>query len=220
MNLREIITDIPFFRSLNNDEIDLIIKSGKRKSVKKGDTVHSPDEICYNMTIVLSGLMYSSKYSISGNEQIVCNLTAGKCFGYPVMFGDHTYPEYIIAESDTELLYLSRDVVTQLFQNTSFNMLFIEMLSAKLTAFSDLVEILSFTSVRERVSKYLLVQVEKQGGQSTIKIKNKTRLAKELGSVRGVVSRTFKLLVDDGIIKQVNDHVIEILDKDKLEEFS
>lgn len=219
MNLHKILNQISFFDHLSSNEKDLIIEKGIRKSIKKGETVHSPDEICYHMTIVLEGSLYSSKYSVSGNEQIVCNLVKGKCFGYPVVFGDNTYPEYIICESDAELLYISRETLLTLFENKLFLLDYLGMLGKKLKDFSNLVEILSFTSVRERVSKYLMGQFIQQNSNE-IKIKNKTRLAKELGSVRGVISRVFKLLEEENIIEQLDNNIVKIIDINRLEFFS
>jgi len=99
-------------------------------------------------------------------------------------------------------------------------LLFFEALSKKIKAFSELVEILSYTSVKERVARYLLNQVQESKPDNISLKVNKTRLAKELGSVRVVVSRVFKTLEEEGIIEQPNDQEVMIIDKNKLENFS
>ena len=78
---------------------------------------------------------------------------------------------------------------------------------------------MSYSSVKERVAKYLLRTSEQEKTNEIVLIKNKTRLAKELGTSRVVVSRTFKLLEDEGIIKRNSEKHISILDADALKLF-
>jgi len=218
--MKSFIKSIPLFSALSDADIQFMIDNGLVKEYVKGETIHSPDEICNYVSIVLEGKLYSTKYSLSGKEQIVCNLVAGKCFGYPVVFGNLTYPEYIITETQSKVLYVHRDILMSLFDNKDFLLLFFEALSKKIKDFSELVEILSYTSVKERVARYLLNQVQESKPDNISLKVNKTRLAKELGSVRVVVSRVFKTLEEEGIIEQPNDQEVMIIDKNKLENFS
>ena len=215
-----IIKNSDFFNTLTDDEIKYIVKSSATKGIKKGSIIHNSNEVCKNITVVLDGKIYSSNYSLTGKEQIVCSFDTGKVFGYPVVFGDLTYPENITAETNCRLLYISREVLIELFKNKAFLMQFINMLAQKVKYFSNLVEILSYTSVRERVGKYLLNLTKASDSTNITLSKNKTRLAKELGTDRVVVSRTFKALEDEGIIKRSGDKKITILDIDALRLFS
>jgi len=215
-----IIKNSDFFNTLTDDEIEYIVRSSATKEIKKGSIIHNSYEVCKNITVVLDGKIYSSNYSLTGKEQIVCSFDTGKVFGYPVVFGDLTYPENITAETNCRLLYISREVLIELFENKAFLMQFINMLAQKVKYFSNLVEILSYTSVRERVGKYLLNLINANNSNIITLSKNKTRLAKELGTDRVVVSRTFKALEDEGIIKRSGDKEITILDIDLLRLFS
>lgn len=220
MDFNTFLKNVPMFSSLNDKEIQYMLTKGTIKDVKKGEIIHTPEDICYCITLVLEGALYSTKYSLSGKEQIYCSFKPGDIFGFPVVFGDLTYPEYIVAETDCSLFYLHREALIELFDNKEFLLKFIEKLSHKIKAFSELVEVLSYTSVKERVVKYLLKIAEEQQSQVLKLDKNKTRLAKELGSVRVVVSRTFKNLEENGIIRQLSENKIEILDMDVLKNFS
>lgn len=216
----KIIKESKFFESLSDDEIKYIIANATVKTEKKAALVHDTYEVCKNITVVLEGKAYSSNYSLNGNEQIICSFEQGMVFGFPIVFGDMLYPENIFAETDCTLLYISRNTLMQLFDNKEFLMDFIKKLAQKVKDFSNLVEILSYTSVKERVAKYLLKSAITNETSEIILNKNKTRLAKELGTSRVVVSRTFKVLEDEGIIKRKSEKHIVILNMDALQLFS
>ncbi len=219
MLVTEHLKKVPLFSHLTEKELELLLLKARLKEIPKGSTVHDPEEVCKHITLVIQGTLHASNYSLSGQEQIVCSFSAGSIFGFPVVFGDLTYPEHIIAESNCHLLYISRDTLLDLFSNKSFLLAFLEKLSKKIKSFSSLVEILSFTSVRERVCKYLLKLAKDQNTHTIKLISNKTRMAKELGTNRVVVSRIFKTLEEENIINRINDQQITIIDLEQLEYF-
>lgn len=220
MDKFKVIKESEFFKALSDAEINHIINNSAVKNEKKSTLMHGTHEVCKNITVILEGKAYSSNYSVNGNEQIICSFERGMVFGFPIVFGDMTYPENIFAETDCTLMYISRDTLMKLFDNKEFLMDFIKKLAQKVKNFSNLVEILSYTSVKERVAKYLL-RIAKINESNDITLhKNKTRLAKELGTSRVVVSRTFKALEDEGIIKRESEKRIIILDMDALQFFS
>lgn len=220
MDKFKIIKNSKFFKALNDAEINHIINNSTEKNECKGTLVHDTHEVCKSITVILDGKVYSSNYSLNGNEQIICSFDRGMVFGFPIVFGDMTYPENIFAETDCRLLYISRDTLMHLFENRDFLMDFIKKLAQKVKDLSGLVEILSYTSVKERVAKYLLKIAKTNETNDIILNKNKTRLAKELGTSRVVVSRTFKALEDENIIERKSEKHIVILDLDALQLFS
>ena len=220
MDKFKIIKNSRFFKALQDAEINHIIDNSTVKSAKKGMLIHDTHEVCKNITVILEGKAYSSNYSLNGNEQIICSFEKGMVFGFPIVFGDMTYPENIFTETDCRLLYISRDTLMQLFNNKEFLMDFIKKLAQKVKDFSNLVEILSYTSVKERVAKYILGIAKTYDLADITLSKNKTRLAKELGTSRVVVSRTFKALEDEHIIERKSEKHIVILDIAALQLFS
>lgn len=209
-----------FFRSLNDSEIEYILDNSVTRDISKGSIIHTSHEVCENITVILEGKVYSSSYSLNGNEQIICSFSECMVFGFPVVFGEMTYPENITAETDCRLLYISRSAILNLFDNKEFLMDFIKRLALKVKDLSQVIETLSYTSVKERVAKYLLKCAQVTDSNQIQLDKNKTRLAKELATSRVVVSRTFKLMEDEGIIKRNDDKHITILDIEALKLFS
>lgn len=220
MDIYCIVQQSPFFAALSDEDAQHIIEYGIKREIAKGTIIHTPDDVCSHITVVIDGRIHSSNYSIQGKEQIVCSFHPGQVFGFPVVFGDLTYPEHIIAETDCMLLYITRDVLLQLFDNKDFLMAFIHKLAHKIKDFSQLVEVLSYTSVRERIGHYLLRRIQECGGNHVTLDRSKTRLAKEMGTSRVVVSRTFKALEDEGIVQRDSETDIIVLDVDALANFS
>ncbi|OQY42494.1 MAG: hypothetical protein B6227_02075 [Fusobacteriia bacterium 4572_74] len=134
-----------------------------------------------------------------------------------LIFNEDKYPAYFIAQEKSTILEISKEVIFQLFTNKEFLLFFLKEMSQKIVSLSDIIEVLAHTSIKSRVARYLFKEMEIQGSNTIKIVKSKTFIAKELGSVREVVSRVFKSLENQGIIRTGATMQIEILDIPSLE---
>ncbi|BDU51325.1 Crp/Fnr family transcriptional regulator [Haliovirga abyssi] len=189
----------------------------KKKRLVKGEIIYNQGEKCTVLTIMVKGKLDIVKYFSSGKEQKIGTVNEGEMFGGVLLFNEDLYPANIIAEENCEIYELSKEQLLISFENKQFLVNFLKEMSKKMVNLSNLIEILSYSKMVERVAKYILMIYEKSNGGKIIKIKTKTEIARALGSSREVVSRAFKKLKDEKIIKEENS-VIEILSLEKLEE--
>ena len=199
--LKEALKNIEIFTSLSEPQTDYLVKNSKLVEADKKESIHRQGELCTNLSVVIDGEICGIKYSSTGKEQVLAYYGPSECFGGILIFNEEKYPASLIAEEKSLVLEIPKKVVFQLFDNKEFLQVFLRDMSRKIVNLSDIIEVLVHTSVKSRVARYILKEVEKQGS-STIKLhKSKTVIAKELGSVREVVSRVFKTFENKGIIR-------------------
>ncbi|MBP6281783.1 MAG: winged helix-turn-helix domain-containing protein, partial [Leptotrichiaceae bacterium] len=101
-----------------------------------------------------------------------------------------------------------------LFIEEEFMLFFLKELGNKIIKLSQTIDYLSDNSIELRLLKYLKLQYVQQNTKIITLNMSKARIAKEIGTVREVVSRTFKKLENKGIIRNLSNNKIEILIKE------
>ena len=102
----------------------------------------------------------------------------------------------------------------KLFIEEEFMLFFLKELGNKIIKLSQTIDYLSDNSIELRLLKYLKLQYVQQNTKIITLNMSKARIAKEIGTVREVVSRTFKKLENKGIIRNLSNNKIEILIKE------
>ena len=185
------------------------------KKLKSGELLYSQGEKCEELTMLVKGQLDIVKYFFNGKEQKMGEISEKELFGGVLLFNEDVYPANIIAKNDSEILKISKKNLLELFKNEDFLVAFLKEMSNKMVNLSNLIEILSYSKIVDRVSKYILMKYEKEKNLK-LKLETKTEIAKKIGSSREVVSRAFKKLKEQNIIKEFNGE-IEILSLEKLE---
>ncbi|ACR79858.1 Crp/Fnr family transcriptional regulator [Kosmotoga olearia] len=214
MELRNIRT----FDKLNEAEIKYIEKNARVVKVNENKILYSPDEVCEQVSVILKGKLRVSKLFPSGKEQILKYLQEGDTFGETLVFLKVQYPAYIIADTTAKILEIPEKVIFKLFDNKTFLVSYLESVSKKMLNLSNIIEMLSLKSIKQRVAKYLIDLYYSQGSSVINLKKTKKQIAQDIGSVREVVSRAFGDLEKAGMIKLLDKNRVKITDLKKLEE--
>ncbi|MDK2954029.1 MAG: family transcriptional regulator, anaerobic regulatory protein [Kosmotoga sp.] len=214
MELRNIRT----FDKLNEAEIKYIEKNARAVKVNEDKILYSPDEVCEQVSVILKGKLRVSKLFPSGKEQILKYLQEGDTFGETLVFLKVQYPAYIIADTTAKILEVPEKVIFKLFDNKTFLVSYLESVSKKMLNLSNIIEMLSLKSIKQRVAKYLIDLYYSQGSSVINLKKTKKQIAQDIGSVREVVSRAFGDLEKAGMIKLLDKNRVKITDLKKLEE--
>ena len=197
------------------EKIVLIIKElFDIKKVKKGQILHEANSKCKELSLVISGELDVIKYNFDGKEQLISVLGKNEMFGGPLVFSEAYYPANIIAEKDSEIIEISKEKIMKLFIEEEFMLFFLKELGNKIIKLSQTIDYLSDNSIELRLLKYLKLQYVQQNTKIITLNMSKARIAKEIGTVREVVSRTFKKLENKGIIRNLSNNKIEILIKE------
>ncbi|KLO23314.1 Crp/Fnr family transcription regulator [Marinitoga sp. 1197] len=188
-----------------------INKYSKILNIKKNEILHSPHEKLQQMSIVLEGLLRVVKFTSEGNEQVLKYIKKDESFGEGLIFSGENYPSFIIAEQDSKIFEISSKGVLNLFKkNEDFLVLYLNEISRKLMNLSNIIDILIIKSIKERIIKYFSL-LHKQQKTEIIYFKSKQKIASDIGSVREVVSKKIKELINEGIIEEIDKNHIKLL---------
>lgn len=188
-----------------------IASIGITKNFNKGHLLFQDGQSCDGFYYIVSGSLRVFSMNIDGKELEVTRLVAGDFCGEAIAFAGKNFPVYAETAEKAVLLYYSKSAIQQAIkQNPELATFFLELLANKCITLNKRLETLSMSTVRQRLAKYLLQQCTGESCNITLPIK-KGELATELGTVIETLSRNFKHLEQEGLIK-VNGKKIAITD--------
>ncbi|WP_125152514.1 Crp/Fnr family transcriptional regulator [Clostridium rectalis] len=208
------------FKNIDKEKIDKLLKEIKYKinTFNKSKFIAIEEDECTSLGIVIYGKIEVQKIFASGKAITIDRLNQGEIFGEVIIFSNmNTYPASIVATEKSEILFISKDQILKLFNLDSKALNnFMGLLSNKILMLNRKVKNLSYHSIREKVSNFILEEYKKQ--QNCILKLNVSRkeMAEYLGIPRPSLSREMLKMKEEGII-DFNKNIIEILNEGKLE---
>jgi CRP/FNR family cyclic AMP-dependent transcriptional regulator len=212
---------VPLFNELSVDELTLIASELTAKRFDGGQIVFHEGEPGGDLLIVKTGSVRILKTAASGRQQLISIEREGSSLGEVSVFDGGCYSTTAITITPVELLRLKGDGFRRLCSShpeVAFKV--IRVLGHRLRHLRNLVEQLSFATIRARLVAHLLHLAEKRGvlGQEGIEIEldeNNEELASRLGTVRELVSRNLGRLHGEGLIR-MRRRAVTIPDEDAL----
>ena len=211
------LKNIELFKSLSENEIEKIENNASVRNYANNEVIHNPHEKCDSLSIILNGNARVCSFMNIGNEQNLKNLTEGDIFGEALIFSEKHYPSYIISNTPTTVMEISKLYLLNALKNEKFLVSYLHSIAEKIFNLSFMIEILSLSTVEKRVSKYLLSLSQIQESNNIYIPYNKTQIANKIGTSRETVSRIFSKLKKEKIIKQNDNKSITIISSSKLE---
>lgn len=183
----------------------------------RGDTIYTPLDICKHLNIIIEGQVKLCKYLADGQEQILSFLYSDDVFGEAIVFDKNNYVVTVIAEMDTKIAMVHRNVLLNLTQrNKDFTLEFFREFSNKIRILNNKVEMLSLKTIKQKIARFLLNLSDEEDKIQIRLPYSKQKIAFLLGTSREAISRNFSELENQGYIKQVGRNNI-IIYKEKLE---
>lgn len=212
---------IPLFQGLKDNQLQEIESICRSKSYQKNQTIFSQDDWADGFYIVQSGKVKVYKLSPEGKEQILHMFSAGQPIGEVPVFAGTTFPAHAQAYEDSRLLFFPRENFRELFaRDPSLAMNMLAVMAKRLRDFTSAIEDLTLKELPSRLATYLMHLQDESGGQETVHLDvSKGTLAKILGTTQETLSRVFKRMSDEGIIK-VERQSISILEDGQLEDLA
>ncbi|WP_234122235.1 Crp/Fnr family transcriptional regulator [Clostridium hydrogenum] len=209
------------FSKFNDTEIGncLSIIKYSLKNYSKGETTAIEDDPCTSIGILISGSVEIQKIYESGKSLTLATLNTGNTFGEVIIFSNkNTYPSTITTCEKTEIMFIPKESILKLCsENTTFLNGFMSLLSNKILMLNKKVKNMSYQTIRQKLSNYILEEYKNQKNL-IIKINySKKQWAEQLGIPRPSLSRELINMREEGIIN-FDKNSIEILDLDVLEE--
>ena len=216
-----VISNIPLFKGLPENQLEKIKKIAVKKNFKKGELIFSEGDVGNGFYIVAQGRIKIYKISMEGKEQILHIFGSGEPFGEVPVFSGGVFPANAQVIEKCSLVFFPRKAFIQFIsENIPVVLDMLSVLSMRLRQFTVQVENLSLKEVPGRLAGYLLLLAKEQPKENIIQLSiSKGQLASILGTIPETLSRIFSKMNDSGLIK-VEGRNIKILNLDGLEDLA
>lgn len=210
----EIVSAVPLFDGLPDDQLYEIRKIAVSKRFNKGETIFSEGDPGNGFYVVAEGLVKIYKVSSEGKEQILHIFGMGEPFGEVPVFTGQPFPANAEAIAKSLLLFFPRaDFVDLITGNPSLSLSMLAVLSMRLRQFTVQIENLSLKEVPGRLASYLLYLADEQGKEDSVRLDiSKSQLASLLGTIPETLSRIFAKMTDMRLIA-VSGRKIKLIDR-------
>lgn len=142
-----------------------------------------------------------------GREQTFRLVGPGDTFAEVPVFDEGPNPATVEAIEESEAILVPATVLSDVMrEHPEVAMLFLEQFARRLRSFTELIEQISLQTVQGRLARYLYQLAREEGVRTPEGIVvpreiTQQDLASLVGSVREVVSRTLKVMGEDGIVR-------------------
>lgn len=204
------------FENFSAEELEALAPYCRILNRRAGEVLFREGDPATEFYVLLSGQVQAFKTSPDGKEIILHLFQSGNMFAEFPVFSEHkNYPVSTSCLQDSALLSIQgKGFRTIAAHHPQLLLKMLGVLSERLRAFTVLIEDLSLRSVEARLAKYLLSLSENAPNKALIHIHKKT-LAAILGTVPETLSRTFKKLVDSGLI-EIKGTQVQLLCREQL----
>jgi len=214
----DLISMIPLFNGLPEDQLEAIKNIAVAKPINKGEIVVSEGDEGKGFFVIVEGRVKVFKVSAEGKEQILHIFGPGQPFGEVPVFAGQRFPANAQAIDKARVLFFPRVAMVDLITaNPSLALNMLAEMSKKLRLFAVQIENLSLKEMPARLASYLIHLAEEQDQQEIVTLKiSKGQLASILGTIPETLSRIFAKLSGNNLIR-VEGKKITLLDRRGLE---
>lgn len=182
-----------------------LARVAQERELAQGQVLFLVGEKAAGLFVIASGRIRAFRVNAQGREQTLHVESAGATLAEVPVFDDGTYPATAVAQERATVLFLPKDDVRQfMLRHPEVGLTALKFMAERLRGHAELVDALSLQQVGQRIARFLLDQSKAThagGSQVDVSITNE-ELARRVGSVREVVSRTLARLERDGLIAQ------------------
>ena len=211
------------FGGLDQTEREMVARRARRKHFGAGELLFQEGDRCAGLHIVAAGRVRIFKSSPSGREQVLAIEGPGSTVAELPVFDGGDYPASAIALEATEIVFLPREEFRAFcLERPEVALKVLAAVGGRLRKLVELIEELSFTTVRQRLAM-LLVRMAKMTGRKTPEgiafdlADSHQEMAHKMGTVRELVSRNLTRLAAEGLLKLDGRHIV-VRDLGRLEE--
>jgi CRP/FNR family transcriptional regulator len=215
---------VAIFGGLSEVELRSLVSRIQIKSYGRGEEIFCEGDACRGLFIVHAGAVKIFKSSPEGREQVLTVEQPGGSIAELPVFDGGAYPACAAAVEDSTLLFVDKnDFYALCRQHPELSLKVLRVVGGRLRRLVNIIEELSFTTVRHRLARVLWELVERAGktakdSRKAIEITlpySHQELANQIGTVRELVSRNLSRLEAQGILR-VAGRVILVLDPEAL----
>jgi CRP/FNR family transcriptional regulator len=172
-------------------------------------------EPAVGLYFIKSGKVKVFRVSREGSEQVLGVFGDGEEFALAAVFHGGCYPATAETLEPSRIYFLERDALLRHIQREpELALRLLNSMSKKLQSLVSLIDSLSLKDARGRLARYLstLLPPDSEAPATVDLPMSKTLLSQHLGVKMETLSRTFRVLVNDGTLGSIKQGHIEILD--------
>jgi CRP-like cAMP-binding protein len=209
----------PLFRGLEGEEIEnlLVHSSARIRQFQSNELVAQAGEQLFFLHIVIRGSVKGEMTDVSGKVIKIEDILPPRPLAPAFLFGpQNSYPVQITANEEASLLSIPRNEFLKMMQaHEGVLRNFINILSSRAQFLSGKLRFLSFSTLREKISQYLLDLSRSHGSDQFLIPHSQSQLSELFGVARPSVGRILGELNQEGIIRSDGKRVA-ILNREKL----
>lgn len=208
------LKNIPIFSHLKDPQLKEIAARCRTVRFRKTDVIFHKTDPSTDLYIVNSGKLKAVLIDDEGAEMVLAEFEKGAFFGELSLLDGKGRSASIVADADSELAVLNKDVFFDLlYKDPKIAVELITTLVERLRKADDMIESLAFLEVGERLIRTLLEGATAERGSDEagyVKIAKLTHkdISARIGSSREAVSKCMKVLTAKGIIKEGKDSLL------------
>jgi len=204
--MKEIISTVPLFSELDEQELAAISALVSRKHVGKNTIVVQEGETGDAMAVILSGSVKVSQYASDGREVVLCLLEKGSFFGEMALLDTEPRSATVTTMEEAELGFIRRkDFSRLMLEMPRLTKKLLAEITHRLRRTNLVLAHISTMDVNHRLYAYLNDYCEQFGnlrpdGRIEIKLPTHQLVADQLSTSRETISRAISAMKKDGVI--------------------
>ncbi|MGA2965515.1 MAG: Crp/Fnr family transcriptional regulator [Terriglobales bacterium] len=201
------LAKVAIFSELTPSELAFLAERSVPRRFSPGETVFTAGEPCAGLYVVESGHIRIFKSAASGREQVLTIDGPGSSVAELPVFDGGNYPASAAAVGDLTLLFVSKqDFHALCLAHPQVALKVLRVVGARLRHLVEIIEELSFTTVRHRLAAFLLRLARTEGKRSADGVEialpvSNQELASQIGTVRELISRNLSRFQSEGLIR-------------------
>lgn len=208
-----------FWEDLTEKERASLSDAVRTERYEKGTLIHQSENGCKGVMAVTKGSLRVYCVSDEGREVTLYRVEAGDIcvLSASCLMESIVFDVLIEAEDDTEVLVIPPHALHKIEEQNPRASLFVyKNATEKFSEVLWTLQSLLFMKIDQRLARYIRDEAKRKG--SSIIQTTHEEIARQIGSVREVVTKTLKYLADEGAVA-LGRGKIEITDEQKLRRF-
>ena len=217
-----LLRDVSFFTALDENTLQQLACVAHRLTYAPGEMIFLEGEPCAGLYILDRGRCKIFKTSIECREQTLQVVLPGNFFNHVAALDGGPNAANAVALDDVVTWAMAREDIKALaFQYPALGWVLLEHVAHLARFLVGIVEDLGLRPVKARLAKLLLEEAERSqhGELDRDLLLTQQEIAARLGTVREMVGRALRTLMDDGAI-QIERHRIVIVDREMLKQLA
>jgi CRP/FNR family transcriptional regulator len=206
-NKKDTLRKIPLFSEMDIEHLRKITAISKTLKYKKNKFLFYDDEVYKGFYILLKGLVKVFKNSINGKESVLHIIKPVNIFADVPLFEGGNYPATAQTLEESILIFIPKEEFLNLIkEDPEISLKMFSGFAKRLKEMTNKIENISSKEVINRLAAYLIKEIK---NSKTGKLEEpfirlnvpKRTIAAYIGTITETLSRTFKKLQDEEIIK-------------------